>query len=260
MAPARRRLLLLLVALVVAVAVVVTVLVLTRSDDSAPVAEDRPGPVLLVPGYGGSTESLQNLAVKLRASGREAEVVALPGEGTGDLTEQARVLDAAARAALQRTGAESVDVVGYSAGGVVARVWLSDLGGADVTRRLVTLGSPHHGTNLAALAGGLLPSLCPTACQQLDPDSDLLRRLNASAPAGPSVVSVWTTADRVVTPPSSAELDGALNLTVQSVCSDSAVAHDALPTDPVSSGIVLLQLDPGPPRTLGATDCAALRG
>ena len=249
-------------ALAVVLAIVVTVLVVVlRSGADAPsVAQGRPGPVLLVPGYGGSADSLQVLATKLRQSGRDAEVVALPGNGTGDLTAQAGALASAATAAVTRSGAGSVDVVGYSAGGVVARLWVAQLGGARVARRVVTLGSPQHGTSLAALAGGLVPSLCPLACQQLDPTSDLLRRLNATdeTPDGPSFVSIWSTVDQVVTPPDSARLTGALNLTVQSVCASSTVAHGDLPRDPVSSSIVVAELAVGPPRPLTAADCPAM--
>lgn len=262
LSPARRRLVLAALALVVVAALVILGAVL-RSDSGAPVvAQDRPGPVLLVPGYGGSTQALQVLAGKLRQSGRDAQVVAPPGEGTGDLTAQARALAGAAAAAVSRTGAGSVDVVGYSAGGVVARVWVTQLGGAQLVRRVLTLGSPHHGTEIAALAGDVAPSLCPTACQQLDPDSALLRTLNAPRgnPAGPSFVSIWSTVDEVVTPPDSAALPGALNLPVQSVCAASQVAHGELPTDRVIGNIVILELGPGSPRALTPSDCPALSG
>src|SRR5215469_1119384 len=177
LAPARRRLLLVLLA-IAAVAALTIGLVVATSDRHARaiINQDRPGPVLLVPGYGGSESGLDVLATRLRAAGRTVDVVHLPDNAQGDLGAQARTLGTAARAAL--AGASSVDVVGYSAGGVVARLWVRDYGGATLARRIVTLGSPQHGTQLAAL-GALVPSVCPTACQQLTPDSALLAGLNA---------------------------------------------------------------------------------
>ena len=262
LSPARRRLVLALLALGGACVALVAVL-LSRSSGPAlpPAAQERPGPVLLVPGYGGGTASLQVLADRLTAVGRDATVLALPGGGTGDLALSADALDAAAEEALSRTGAESVDVVGYSAGGVVARLWVAD-GNTDVVRRVVTLGSPHHGTTLAELAGDLAPGQCPVGCSQLAPGSDVLARLNAGdeTPEGPTWVSVWTTQDRTVTPPDSAELDGALNLSVQSVCPDARVGHGDLVRSPLVREIVLAELAAGEPVQLGPADCARLGG
>jgi triacylglycerol esterase/lipase EstA (alpha/beta hydrolase family) len=263
LAPARRRLVLTLAATVLAgLALTAGVLVpRLRTSPAAAVAQDRPGPVLLVPGYGGATGGLDELAARLRAAGRDATVVALPGDGTGDLAASARALGAAVRAARERTGAASVDVVGYSAGGVVARLWAAD-GGAAQARRIVTLGSPHHGTDLAALAGGVLPGECPAGCRELAPGSALLQRLNAGdeTPAGPTWVSFWTTADQTVQPPDSARLAGALDVPVQSVCAGSRVGHAQLPTDPLVQRMVLAELGPGPPVPLGPADCARLSG
>src|SRR5436305_745156 len=95
-------------------------------------------------------------AARIRATGRAATVVSLPGDGTGDLAAQAATLDAAVTAERQR-GAPSVDVIGYSAGGVVARLWVARYTGAQAARRVVTLGSPLHGAQLAATGPAPVP-------------------------------------------------------------------------------------------------------
>ena len=84
---------------------------------------------------------LNALAARIRATGRSATVLSLPGDGTGDLVEQAAILNKAVTEAL-RQGAPSVDLVGYSAGGVVVLLWTVRYGGSTPARRVVTLGSP----------------------------------------------------------------------------------------------------------------------
>jgi triacylglycerol lipase len=263
LAPARRRLVLVVAAVVVIAGVVIGVVVATSSSGqptprAAPPA--RPGPVLLVPGYGGSVTSLDELATRLRAAGKIVNVVSIPDNAEGDLNAQARVLDTAARAALATTGAGSVDIVGYSAGGVATRLWIRDDGGSAITRRVVTLGSPHHGTQLAALGSLVGGSVCPTACEQLVPNSQLLADLNSGdeTPAGPTYVSIWSTKDQVVVPADSARLAGALNMTVQSVCANATVSHSELPTDHLVESMVTAELAAGPPVPLTASDCSRL--
>lgn len=200
------------------------------------------GPVLLVPGYGGSVGSLTELAGRLRSTGRAAEVVSLPGDGTGDLVAQVAALDAAVRKALA-DGAPSVDVVGYSAGGVVTRLWVARDGGAHEARRVVTLGSPLHGTTVAAAGTALVPGACPLACQQLVPDSPLLQEADAQpVPTQLPWLSLWTEDDQTVTPPDSARLAGAVNVPLQDICPGVQVTHSQLPTDPLATGIVLAAL------------------
>jgi triacylglycerol esterase/lipase EstA (alpha/beta hydrolase family) len=263
LAPARRRLVLAVLALGIAALVVLGVVFFGSGTIPAapPASQQRPGPVLLVPGYGGATGGLQTLADRLTQAGRTATVVRLPGDGTGDLALSAKALGAAVTSALASSGAQSVDLVGYSAGGVVARLWVAD-GHAAVVRRVVTLGSPHHGTDLADLAGDLAPDQCPIGCAELASNSALLAKLNSGdeTPDGPTWVSIWTTQDRTVTPPESARLAGALNLTVQSVCADAQVSHGQLPTSPLVQQMVLSELRAGPPVHLGAADCARLSG
>ncbi len=258
--PARRRFVAVLAALALGVVVAIGVgLWGGREPETVPASQAMPGPVLLVPGYGGSTTALDVLAEALTRAGRDATVVQLAGDGTGDLDEQAGVLKDAADRALERTGAASVDVIGYSAGGVTARLWVRDHGGAGLARRVVTLGSPHHGSDLAGLAADLATDSCPAACQQLAPGSDLLRRLNAGdeTPSGPMWVSIWSTDDQTVVPPDSAALAGALEFTIQSVCPGVVVAHGDLPRAPAVMAAVLSELGTGAPTVPGGEVCSA---
>ena len=253
----------LLLLVVVAVAVVAAVLVPRigshgGADGGEPVAQDRPGPVLLVPGYGGSRSGLEQLAERIRAAGRTAQVLTLEGDGTGDLNRQVDVLDTAVEAAL-RGGAPSVDVVGYSAGGVVTGLWAARDDGAAKARRVVTLGSPLHGTTLATLGSAFAPQACPQACRQLAPGSSLLDELHADR-VGARIpwLSLWTTGDETVTPPDSARLDGATNVELQQRCAGARVSHSGLPTDEAVTGLVLRALSPAPISAAPA-DCATLR-
>ena len=155
-----------------------------RHAQAAPVAQER--------GRAGAAgarlrrldRGLEPLAARLRAAGKDATVVSLP--------DNARVIWArrprcgrGGRAAMARTGARSVDVVGYSAGGVVARIWLKKLGGAgdrpagDHAR----LAPARHRAGRARLAGA---GQCPTACQQLVPTSHVLTALNTAPELPPA--------------------------------------------------------------------------
>jgi triacylglycerol lipase len=219
--------------------------------------QDRPGPVLLVPGYGGQTGSLSRLAARIRSTGREATVVQMPGNGTGDLNADASVLNGAVNRALA-AGAPSVDVIGYSAGGVVALIWARHDDGPGKARRVITLGSPFHGASIAAGAEGFVPGACPVACQQLVPGSSLLDGLDATpVPPRPAWLSLWTTDDQVVTPPGSARLAGAINVPIQSVCPGQRISHEQLPTNPVVTAIVLQAIGPGPLRPPTTADCVS---
>jgi triacylglycerol lipase len=260
----RRRQLLIGAITVVVVAVGATVAAVTvgtagpaqpAAGRSGVPAQDELGPVILVPGYGGSTGALDVLASDIRAAGRTATVLQLPGTGTGSLVADAALLNATVESDL-RHGAPSVDVIGYSAGGVVALIWARRDDGAASARRIITLGSPFHGTQLATAAEAMVPGACPAACQQLVPGSQLLDSLDVADSAGlPRWMSVWTSDDHVVTPPDSAWLPGALDVEVQAVCPAASVSHSQLPTSPVVIAMVLQALGPGPMTRPTAAEC-----
>jgi len=251
----RRRILLGGLVLLVAAVAVVAGVRLSRGQPK-PLA-GRPGAVLLVPGYGGSTTSLGVLAARIRSTGRTAIVVWLAGNGTGDLTAQAQVLAGYVNRAIG-AGSGPVTVIGYSAGGVVAWLWDVDYGGAAQAARIITLGSPLHGARIAAVGAGYDPAECPVACQQLVPGSALLTGLQRSAQRRPPWLSLWSADDQTVQPPDSARLAGAVNVPLQSVCPGAVIEHDQLPSAPLVIGIILRTLSSGGVTAPLPGDCAAL--
>jgi pimeloyl-ACP methyl ester carboxylesterase len=242
-------------AVAVAVAAVVTGVRASGGPEAAP---GRPGAVLLVPGYGGSTVSLDELAARIRSTGRTATVVQLAGNGTGDLTVQARVLDGYVNQSIG-AGSGPVTVIGYSAGGVVAWLWYVDYGGASRAGKIITLGSPLHGARIAAVGTGFDPGECPVACQQLARGSALLSQLQQSTQARPPWLSLWSTDDQTVQPPDSARLPGAVNVPLQSVCPRADIQHSQLPTAPLVVGLVLRALASNHVTAPPPDDCAALQ-
>ena len=155
----RRRLLVAALAVAVVLGAVAALAVGVARGPGAGLGPVAPGgtPVLVVPGYNGSPESVGTLAARLRSAGRPVVVVDLPDRATGDLRASATAL----AAAVDRTGAARVDLVGYSAGGVVIRLWLADPARALRARRVVLLGTPNHGTELAGAAAAPPASSVP---------------------------------------------------------------------------------------------------
>ena len=140
------------------------------------------------------------------------------------------------------------------------RLLLADPVRALRARRVVLLGAPNHGTDLAGAAAALDAGLCASICQ-LAPGSGLLAELNRGdeTPPGPRFYSIWTAQDQTVVPPTSAQLPDAVGVPVQSVCPDEQVSHGQLPTDPVVVGMVLQALGTAPLAASDTSQCSALR-
>ena len=125
-----------------------------------------------------------------------------------------------------------VALVGHSLGGLVARWYIQCLGGARRVDRLVTLATPHGGTDSVRFAPGPL-------AESLRPGSKLLARLGDRAGDVPHTVLV-AGRDTAVTPPCSA---GAVS-GAEIVWRDD-LGHNELLFDPEVHALVV--------RALGAT-------
>lgn len=234
----------LLVLLLAVVAAIVAALLLWPRDavdqPPPPSAQSRlqQGAVLLIPGYGGGTRELTPLQVDLERRGLDAEFLDV-GTGEGDLRDYARLAAERSRQ-LQRAGAPAPDVVGYSAGGLTARIAATEH--PQLFRKIVMLATPNAGTQTAEL--GAQFGRCPTACEQMRPGSELLE--NLPEPDDPSTwLSVWSDTDSVIRPPDSSVLPGATDYRLQQAC-DHPVEHGAVPGEPQTLSIVAAFLQGAP--------------
>ena len=67
-----------------------------------------------------------------------------------------------------------IDLVGFSMGGIVSRIWLQNYNGFKRTRRFISIGSPHNGTFTAQF----VPSSLFPGIADMKRGSSLLSQLN----------------------------------------------------------------------------------
>jgi len=181
-------------------------------------------PVLLLHGYGcnsGYWASLAPLLDAARISHATLDLEPL----TGDIDGYAGRIEGAARQLREQTGAQQLVVVAHSMGGLAARAWMR-VHGAQQVARLVTLGTPHHGTCLAAFGIGI--------------NAGQMRRMGVAGPecawlgalAGGEdmgvrarITSIYSHHDNIIAPQTSSELPGARNLAFAGV-GHVALGHD----------------------------------
>tara|TARA_B100000700_G_C14977612_1_gene824669 strand:+ start:148 stop:753 length:606 start_codon:yes stop_codon:yes gene_type:complete len=68
-----------------------------------------------------------------------------------------------------------IDLVGFSMGGLIGRVWLQEMHGAERTSRFISVGSPHKGTFTAQL----VPSWFLAGVAEMKRSSIFLNELNS---------------------------------------------------------------------------------
>jgi len=147
--------------------------------------------VVLVHGYLANRGPLLPLAAYLHARGHK-QILAYEYSGAAGVEQAAIGLRKFLRTHV-RGG--RIDLVCHSLGGLVARVYLQQLGGARRVDRCITLGTPHRGTYNAYWVASRIG-------RELRPDSPLLARLDSSRPAAAGVrfASIVAGSDNIVIP------------------------------------------------------------
>lgn len=184
-------------------------------------------PVLLLHGYGCNAGYWARLAPRLDAAGISHATLDLEPVGCS-IDEYAPLVERAVQSLRAATGARYVAIVGHSMGGLVARAWLRAYGqGAlDRTARLITLGTPHHGTGLARFGVGANARQMRHGGKA--GPSPWLRALAAGEGAAVRrrITSIYTHHDNIVSPQTSSELPGARHIAFGGI-GHVALGHDA---------------------------------
>lgn len=245
-------------------------------DPGCVLTPEHPRPVVLVHGtLENRTFNWWALAPVLRNAGHcvftlnygqevEAWRPGAPGSfkvgGTGPVMDSARQLADFVDGVLDQTGAEKVDIIGHSQGGMMPRLYIKYLEGADKVANLVGLAPDNHGTSFWGLLTTppfnevLFAALGPAIAEQRT-DSELIRRLNeGGVTPGPSYTVIATDRDWIVTPwvsgflpvtdpwlPSGPDVT---NIRLQDACATNFTEHLSIPFNPAAIAHVLHALDP----------------
>ena len=162
--------------------------------------QQGPRPIIVIHGYAMNRANFVPLAYRLARKGL-GPIYGFEYWTLGRVAAGARQLAWFVEQVQSVTGAPQVDIIGHSMGGVVGRYFVQLLGGDGAVANLVTLGSPHIGTDVSELGIGH-----PT--RELVVGSTLVQRLAAApAPRDTRVTMIFSHADALVPASSQDALD-----------------------------------------------------
>lgn len=174
---------------------------------------DAPAPpVLMLHGYGCNSGYWVALTRLLDDAGIGHATLDL-APVTGDIDDYVPQVQAAVESLCAAAGAPKLVIVAHSMGGLAARAWMRDHGAARVAR-LITLGTPHHGTCLASFGVGRNAAQMRRAGGADGAESAWLRQLAAGENAATRalITSIYSHHDNIVSPQTSSFLEGAHNI------------------------------------------------
>ncbi|EJN07822.1 alpha/beta fold hydrolase [Herbaspirillum sp. YR522] len=197
-------------------------------------ADTTSPPVLLIHGYGCNSGYWRWMSLSLRAA--HITHYALDMEPVfGSIDGYAPLVDAAVRRVQAETGQQRIVIVAHSMGGLAARAYLRDHGTTHVAK-VITLGSPHHGTSIANFGIGI-------NCGEMNwlgryeegRSSEWLQKLAATEQAQDlaAIVSIYSHHDNIVSPQGSAHLAGARNIPL------AGIGHVAMALEPAVQQLVI---------------------
>ncbi|WP_229506926.1 esterase/lipase family protein [Pseudoduganella rivuli] len=175
-------------------------------------------PVLLLHGYGCNSGYWVHLSARLRRAGISHMALDLEPIA-GSIDQYADSIHGALQRLCKATGSPRAVIVAHSMGGLASRAYLRRHG-ADKVAKVITLGTPHHGTALATFGPGV-------NAREMRLGSPWLAALAAGETAQTRAlfVSLWSHHDNIIAPQNSSFLPGARNIEF------SGIGHVALGAD-----------------------------
>lgn len=230
------------VSLAISIIFVLSVFTQAEAARGTTTASDK-DPVIFVHGFTGSSSSFDNMKQWLISEGWPSNYLyAIQySDTTGSNVDNAYELQSFIKTVLRQTKASKVDIVAHSMGGLSTRYYIKYLEGGQTVDDVITLGSPHHGTNSSYFG------LMTEGAREMVPGSPFLNDLNSNdeTPNGSDQAaiiqynSVYSSSDTVINPYTSSIIDGANNIEV------SGVSHSDLLTSTVVRPYFLSGLNDG---------------
>ncbi len=171
-------------------------------------------PLLLIHGWLGTRGVMSLMERRLKHVGFPVFSIDLGVPNVRRIEASAQLVAEKVERLTKRLGIEQIDILAHSMGGLIALYGLKKLDLAPRVRRLVTVGTPFHGT-YAAAAGLPIFALVSQSLRQMLPNSAFLRDLHAGPlPRGVEIYSVAARND-LLAPANRAALEGATNVMVE---------------------------------------------
>lgn len=175
-----------------------------------PLPDDGARPVLFLHGLGGHRSNFAPMRAWFRLHGR-SRTYSLGLDTKGTVEQMAAELQnviAEVLACNRLPEGAQVDIVAHSMGGIVARLALQDPQTAARVAQVVTLGTPHAGTQAARFAR--TPHV-----RELRPNSPVMQALAVQVPWPqhlPPLTAFWSPSDLLLLPALTGAMEGARNV------------------------------------------------
>jgi triacylglycerol lipase len=186
-------------------------------------------PVLFVHGYSGNATNWDSMIADFTDDGWERdELYAISYDYDASNTRTAELITREVDTILAETGADAVDIVTHSMGGLSSRWYLKVLGGHVDVDHWISLAGPNQGSSVRLPCVATSPS-----CQEVVEGSGFLRELNSGdpTPGDTAYTTFRSPCDLIVRPADNVTLTGADNRLVGCVSHTAFVRDDGVSED-----------------------------